>query len=76
MKAWLYTNDIENYEQIGIYHDNPIITEHSDCYYVVAIVPNSKIDLSNTNLPSFDIHAGLCACFSFEGRYIVILNLF
>ena len=75
MKAWLYTNDIEDYEQIGIYHDNPIITEHSDCYYVVAIVPNSKIDFSNTNLPSFDIHSGLCACFSFEGQYIDILKL-
>ena len=76
IKAWVYTNDICEFEQIGIYHDNPVITKHSDCHYVAAIVPldNTKIS-QNTNLPSFDIHASLCACFDFEGKHEDILKL-
>lgn len=75
MKAWIYTNEITEYEQIGIYHDNPIITKHSDCYYVAAVVPYGKVNLDNTNLPSFEIHSTLCACFNFEGEYSDILKL-
>ena len=25
---------IKEYEQIGIYHDNPAITPHKDCFYI------------------------------------------
>ena len=73
--AWVYTNNIEHYEQIGIYHDNPIITPLSDCLYVGCIVPLDDNDLSNTNLPSFTINAGLCAAFKVEGKYGDILKL-
>ncbi len=75
MKAWLYTNNITEFEQIGIYHDNPIITKHDDCYYVAAIVPLCEVNLDDTNLPSFEIYEGLCACFNFEGEYEDILKL-
>ena len=73
--AWVYTNNIEHYKQIGIYHDNPIITPLSDCLYVGCIVPLDDNDLSNTNLPSFTINAGLCATFKVEGKYGDILKL-
>lgn len=75
MMAWVYTNEIEEYEQIGIYHDNPIITPLDDCYYVACIAPKEITKLTNTNLPSFDIHPGIFAKFEVAGKYGDILKL-
>jgi AraC family transcriptional regulator len=67
MLAWIYTNKITDFEQIGIYHDNPIITPKNNCHYVACIIPKSNTKLINTNLPSFDIYEGICATFEIEG---------
>jgi len=75
MMAWVYTNDIKEYESIGIYHDNPIITPLDDCYYVACIVPKDNGKLTNTNLPFFEIDADICATFEVEGKYGDILKL-
>jgi AraC family transcriptional regulator len=75
MMAWIYTYDIKNYEQIGIYHDNPIITPLEDCYYVAAIVPPKGQKFEKITLPSFNIDAGICATFEVEGKYGDILKL-
>lgn len=75
MMAWVYTNDIKEYEEIGIYHDNPIITPLDDCYYVACIAPKHNNNLKNTNLPSFEIYEGICAVFDVEGKYGDILKL-
>ncbi|MEA3511962.1 MAG: AraC family transcriptional regulator [Campylobacterota bacterium] len=75
MMAWVYTNEIEEYEEIGIYHDNPIITPLEDCYYVACVAPKNTRKLLNTNLPSFDIHSGIFAKFEVEGKYGDILKL-
>jgi len=73
--AWLYTNEIEKYQQIGIYHDNPIVTPLEQCFYISAIVLKEEIDLKNTSLPYFEIPAGIYATFEVEGRYGDILKL-
>ncbi len=75
LKAWVYTNNIKEYFQIGIYHDNPIITKPQDCHYLAAIVLNENEIIENTNLPYFNLYSGLCAKFSFEGKYEDILKL-
>ena len=76
MLAWIYTNDLKDYEQIGIYHDNPIITPLDDCHYVACVVPKEKQSkLKNTSLPSFIIPSLVCAVFEVEGKYGDILNL-
>lgn len=75
MLAWIYTNEIEEYEQIGIYHDNPIITPLSQCQYVACVAVPKHIKLKNTNLPSFDIYEGICAKFEIEGKYGDILKM-
>jgi AraC family transcriptional regulator len=75
MIAWVYTNEIESYEQIGIYHDNPVITPLENCHYVACIEPLDKIDLVNTSLPTFDIPDVICARFEIEGKYGDILKL-
>ncbi len=75
MMAWVYTNDIKEYEEIGIYHDNPIITPLEDCYYVACIVAKNNTLLTNTNLPYFELYEGICATFEVEGKYGDILKL-
>jgi len=76
MLAWIYTNDLKDYEQIGIYHDNPIITPLDDCHYVACVVPKEKQSkLINTSLPNFTIPSLVCAVFEVEGKYGDILNL-
>ena len=68
LQAWIYTNDIKEYEQVGIYHDNPAITPHSECFYVGAVIPKEEVDLSNTNLPYFYMPEALYASFDIKGQ--------
>ncbi|MDC0932816.1 AraC family transcriptional regulator [Arcobacteraceae bacterium] len=75
LMAWVYTNEIEEYEQIAVYHDNPIITPLEDCYYVACIAVAEDLHLANTNLPYFDIDSLLCAAFEVEGEFGDILKL-
>lgn len=76
MIAWIYTNDIHEYEQIGIYHDNPTITPLEACHYVACVVPTDKnIDQINTNLPQLEIQECLCVTFKIEGKHQDILSL-
>ncbi len=65
LQAWIYTNNIDNYEQIGIYHDNPAITPHNKCFYIAAVSPLNKI--LNTNMPSNILEGGLYATFDIYG---------
>lgn len=75
LQAWVYTNNLNNYEQIGIYHDNPIITSAVDCYYVACIVPKNNQKLKNNSLPSFDIQECICLTFDIKGEYSDIFEL-
>jgi AraC family transcriptional regulator len=75
MLAWIYTNEIEEYMEIGMYHDNPIITPLAECHYVACVVPKSRKKLKNTNLPTFEVFDGIYATFEVEGKYGDILKL-
>jgi len=75
MMAWIYTNDITQYEQFGIYHDNPIITPHEECVYIAAVATSEENELIKTNLPHFEIPAGLYATFELQGQYGDMLRL-
>ncbi len=76
MIAWIYTNGIAEYEQIGIYHDNPTITPLEECHYVACVVPKGDhADLINTNLPKLEIQECLCVTFKIEGKHQDILML-
>lgn len=75
LMTWVYSNDIKEYEQIGIYHDNPTITPLEDCFYVAAITPKDNKIIKNTNLPFFQTSPDVCACFDVKGSHDYILNL-
>jgi AraC family transcriptional regulator len=67
LQAWVYTNELDNYEQIGIYYDNPAITPHPKCFYTAAISPEDQSKLLNTNLSSNTLEGGLYATFKIYG---------
>ena len=68
LQAWLYTNEIVNYEQIGIYHDNPAITNHKECFYIAAISLDKKEIPVNTSLPTNILPSGLYATFDIHSK--------
>ena len=74
MTAWIYTNDIEDYERIGIYHDNPTITSLEDCHYVACVVPKN-IQIKSSSLPELEIQKCICITFEIEGTNEDILML-
>ncbi len=75
MLAWVYSNDINVYEEIGIFHDNPIITPAKDCFYTAAITTSDKININETNLSTMDIDGGLYVSFEFKGKLGELLSL-
>lgn len=67
LQALVLTHNIEDYTQVALYHDNPIITPLQDCNYVAAIRLNDDINPQTVDLPSFSIAAGVYAEFSAKG---------
>lgn len=65
LQALVYSADLKNYEEIGIYHDNPAITPHEQCFYIAAISPENEI--ITTNIPSNILEGGLYATFEIFG---------
>ena len=37
LQTWIYTNDIKEYKQIALHHDNPIITPLEECQYIAIV---------------------------------------
>lgn len=73
LQAWIYSNNILNYKQIALYHDNPIITKQDECQYVACI--SIEDNIKNSSLPILTIPKGVYAKFSFSGKYGDILKL-
>lgn len=72
--TWALANNLQEYEQIGLYHDNPAITPHEACQYIACIVPKEK-DFKNDKLPQFTISDGIYAKFDLQGVYGDVLKL-
>ncbi|QKF68184.1 transcriptional regulator, AraC family (GyrI domain) [Arcobacter venerupis] len=74
LQTWIYTNDIKEYKQMALHHDNPIITPLEECQYI-AIVTLENEDLKDVSLPSLIIPKGVYAKFSLSGRYGDVIKL-
>lgn len=72
--AFAYENDILENTQIGLYHDNPVITEYKDCNYVAAIEVNDDFKPTNS-ISKLVVIESLCAIFHYEGVYGDIAKL-
>ncbi|WP_345979187.1 AraC family transcriptional regulator [Sulfurimonas sp. HSL3-2] len=67
LKAFILTNDIKEYTNIALYHDNPAITPLQDCNYVAGIRIDDKIKPKKIDFPSFSIEGGIYAQFKAQG---------
>jgi len=76
LQTWLYTNDIKDYKQIALHHDNPIITSLEECQYIAIVtLENQNQDLENLSLPVLNIPKGIYAKFSLTGKYGDVIKL-
>lgn len=68
LQTWVLSNDIKDYRQIALLHDNPIITPLNECQYIACInVRNTNI--VSDKLPKFSISDGVYARFDFQGKH-------
>jgi AraC family transcriptional regulator len=74
LQTWIYTNDIKEYKQMALHHDNPIITPLEECQYI-AIVTLENETLKDVSLPSLIIPKGIYAKFSLSGKYGDVIKL-
>ncbi|MCT7645637.1 AraC family transcriptional regulator [Aliarcobacter butzleri] len=76
LQTWIYTNDIKEYKQMALHHDNPIITPLEDCQYIAIAVLEDKEKASlDFLLPSLIIPKGVYAKFSLSGKYGDVIKL-
>ena len=74
LQTWVYTNDIKEYKQMALHHDNPIITPLEECQYI-AIVSLENDELKDVTLPCLIIPKGIYAKFSLSGKYGDVIKL-
>ncbi|RBQ31016.1 AraC family transcriptional regulator [Arcobacter sp. FW59] len=75
IQTWIYTNDIKDYKQIALHHDNPIITPLEDCQYIAIAVLDDEDSLKDLSLPSLIVPKGIYAKFSLSGKYGDVIKL-
>jgi len=68
IQTWIYTNDLKNYEEIGLFHDNPTVTSLKECQYVACIIDKDNGILKSDRLPKFKIAGGVYAKFELSGE--------
>ena len=42
LQTWIYTNDIKEYKQLALHHDNPMITPLEQCQYIALVTLENK----------------------------------
>lgn len=72
--AYAYEKEINNTVQLGIFHDNPLITPYDECHYVAALEVDDSF-ISTNSISSLEIEESLCAIFHYEGKYGDVVKL-
>ena len=67
IQTWAYSNHIQNYKHIALFHDNPTITHLNECQYVACIQVDNESVYENERLPKFKISNGIYAKFDLKG---------
>jgi len=68
LMAYAYEKKLDSTIQIGVFHDNPIITPYQDCHYMAALEVDSTFTTTNS-ISKLEIEESLCAVFHYEGVY-------
>ncbi len=67
IQTWTYSNNIQEYQHIALFHDNPTITHLDECQYVACIQVDNDDISENERLPKFKISDGTYAKFDLHG---------
>lgn len=67
IQTWAYSNNIENYKHIALFHDNPTVTHLDECQYVACIQVDNDNVSEIDRLPKFKISDGIFAKFEVTG---------
>ena len=65
LQTWILNNDIKEYRQIALLHDNPTITHLNECQYIACV----NTDIEDDRLPKFKIADGVYAKFDLDGYH-------
>ena len=68
LQTWILTNNITNYKQIALFHDNPTITPLNECQYIGCVVVDNPQKVKSDRLPNFKISEGVYAKFDVKGK--------
>jgi AraC family transcriptional regulator len=74
LQTWIFTNNLDNFQQIALFHDNPTITPLSECQYVACIALKEETSIQSHKLPKFKIASGVYAKFDVSGEQGDILK--
>jgi len=66
--TWVYSNKIEDFQEIGVYHNNPVLIKPKESAYVASIAVPLDLEIKNPSLPCFFTTEDVCACFELEGK--------
>lgn len=68
LQTWIFSNDITEYKQIALFHDNPTVTPLNECQYVACVVVENTLEIQSDRLPKFNISDGIYAKFDLVGE--------
>lgn len=74
LQTLILNNDIKNYKQIALLHDNPVITPLNECQYIACIETEEKSEILSQRVPKFKISSGVYAKFDLQGHQGDILK--
>lgn len=74
LQTLILNNDIQQYRQIALLHDNPVITPLNECQYIACIETKEKKEQLIQRIPNFKIASGVYAKFDLKGHQGDILK--
>lgn len=72
LQTWTLCNNVAEFTQIGLHHDNPTIIPLNECQYIACVVLEKE--MKNATLPTLLIPEGVYAKFDFNGKYGDVLK--
>ena len=74
LQVWILSNNIKEYKEIALFHDNPSITPLNDCQYIACIETSESEEVQSDRLPDFKIADGVYARFDIKGVHGDVLK--
>lgn len=69
LQTWVLNQNLSEYREIALFHDNPTITSLEECQYIACIVAGEKEKVISDRLPKFTISGGTYARFELQGSH-------